>query len=72
MRIVTNPKIFDPPSPMEAAVMFCQRLVDWPRAVMVIPSRRHWSGKSIKKLPTLTGRKVAQANAGKEQHRRQQ
>jgi predicted nucleic acid-binding protein len=35
-------EIFDPPSPMEAAVAFCQRLVDWPRAVMVAPSRRHW------------------------------
>jgi uncharacterized protein len=42
MRIVTNPKIFDPPSPMEAAISFCQRLLDWPRAVMVVPSRRHW------------------------------
>jgi uncharacterized protein len=42
IRIVTNPKIFDPPSPTEAAVAFCQRLVDWPRAVMIVPSRRHW------------------------------
>lgn len=42
IRIVTNPKIFDPPSPTRAAVAFCQRLVDWPRAVMVAPSRRHW------------------------------
>jgi toxin-antitoxin system PIN domain toxin len=42
IRIVTNPRIFDPPSPMDAAVGFCQRLLDWPRAVMVVPSRRHW------------------------------
>lgn len=42
IRIVTNPKIFDPPSPMEAATTFCQRLLDWPRAVMIVPSRRHW------------------------------
>jgi len=42
IRIVTNPKIFDPPSPTDAAVAFCQRLVDWPRAVMIVPSRRHW------------------------------
>lgn len=42
IRIVTNPKIFDPPSPMDAAVGFCQHLLDWPRAVMVVPSRRHW------------------------------
>jgi toxin-antitoxin system PIN domain toxin len=42
IRIVTNPKIFDPPSPTDAAVTFCDRLVDWPRAVMIVPSRRHW------------------------------
>ena len=42
LRIVTNPKIFDPPSPMETAIAFCQRLIDWPLAVMIVPSRRHW------------------------------
>lgn len=41
LRIVTNTKIFDPPTPMETAIAFCQRLVDWPRAVMIAPSR-HW------------------------------
>ncbi len=41
IRIVTNPKIFDPPSPTDVAIAFCQRLVDWPRAVMIVPSRRH-------------------------------
>jgi len=42
LRIVTNAKIFDPPTPMETAIAFCQRLVDCPRAVLVAPSRRHW------------------------------
>ena len=42
LRIVTNVRIFDPPTPMEAAIAFCQRLVEWPRAVMVAPSRQHW------------------------------
>lgn len=42
VRIVTNGRIFDPPTPMSTALTFCQRLVDWPRAVMVAPSRRHW------------------------------
>lgn len=42
LRIVTNRKIFDPPTPMETAIAFCQRLVEWPRAVLVMPSRRHW------------------------------
>ena len=40
--IVTNRRIFDPPTPMAAAVSFCQKLVEWPRAALVAPSRRHW------------------------------
>jgi hypothetical protein len=42
LRIVTNARILDPPTPMDTALGFCQRLVDWPRAVMIAPSRRHW------------------------------
>lgn len=42
LRIVTNGKIFDPPTPMNIAISFCQRLVDWPRAVLLTPSRQHW------------------------------
>ena len=42
LRIVTNARIFDPPTPMATAIKFCQRLVEWPRAVMIAPSRRHW------------------------------
>lgn len=43
LRIVTNRRIFDPPTPMNAALAFCQRLVDWPRASLVTPGRRHWA-----------------------------
>jgi toxin-antitoxin system PIN domain toxin len=42
LRIVTNPRIFDPPTPMASGIAFCQRLVDWPLAVMITASRRHW------------------------------
>lgn len=42
LRIVTNPKIFDSPTPMETAIAFCQRLVAWPRAVMLVPGHQHW------------------------------
>jgi toxin-antitoxin system PIN domain toxin len=42
LRIVTNPRILDPPTPMDRALAFCQRLVDWPRASLITPSRRHW------------------------------
>lgn len=27
---------------MDAAVGFCQHLLDWLRAVLIVPSRRHW------------------------------
>jgi hypothetical protein len=40
LRIVTNPRIFDPATPMDAAVAFCQRLMGWPRASPITPSRR--------------------------------
>jgi toxin-antitoxin system PIN domain toxin len=42
LRIVTNPRIFRPATPMETALKFCNGLVDWPRAVLVAPSRAHW------------------------------
>lgn len=42
LRIVTNSRIFDPPTPMASAITFCQRLVEWPRAVMIAPGRGHW------------------------------
>ena len=40
--IVTNQRIFDPATPMDTALAFCQRLVDWPRASLIMPGRRHW------------------------------
>ena len=40
--MVTYPGVSDPPTPMDTAIAFCQRLVDWPRASLITPSRRHW------------------------------
>lgn len=42
LRIVTNARIFDRPTPMATAAAFCQRLVERPRAVMIAPGRQHW------------------------------
>ncbi len=42
LRIVTNPKIFEPATPMGTALDFCERLVRWPRSVLVLPTQRHW------------------------------
>jgi len=43
LRIVTNPRIFDPPSPMEAALEFADRVRSAANAVPVVPGRRHWA-----------------------------
>ena len=42
MRIATNPKIFDPPTPMDVALAFCGQLIRRPRAVLVQAGHRHW------------------------------
>ena len=42
LRIVTNRRIFDPPTSMQTAITFCQGLVTRPRAVMIAPGRQHW------------------------------
>lgn len=60
LRIVTNPKIFDPATPMDTALAFCQRLVDWPRASLITPSRRHWE-VFTSLCRTINGRLVADA-----------
>ncbi|HEX6198682.1 MAG TPA: type II toxin-antitoxin system VapC family toxin [Thermoanaerobaculia bacterium] len=43
LRIVTNPRIFDPATPLVVAISFCEKLLERPHAVMVQPSKRHWS-----------------------------
>lgn len=42
LRMVTNNRIFNPPTPMATAIAFCQALTVWPRAVLILPTRRHW------------------------------
>lgn len=43
VRIVTNPRIFDQPEPVESALDFCQQLRSQPNAVLIGPGERHWS-----------------------------
>ncbi len=42
LRIVTNKKIFAPPTPMAVALRFCRELLARPRAVMIQPGPDHW------------------------------
>jgi toxin-antitoxin system PIN domain toxin len=42
LRIVTHPKIFREPTPLEAALAFAAEVRDRPNAVVVAPGPRHW------------------------------
>lgn len=43
LRIVTHPRIFDPPTPLERALEFTEALRSRPHCVPVSPGGRHWS-----------------------------
>ena len=42
LRIVTNPRVFDPPSSVEVALAFAERVRHAPNCVIVAPGPRHW------------------------------
>ena len=42
LRIVTHPRVFDPPSPMKAALALANELRDQPKCVVLTPGPRHW------------------------------
>jgi toxin-antitoxin system PIN domain toxin len=42
LRVVTHPKIFDPPSPIEKAVSFVGEIRGHEYAVPVVPGPHHW------------------------------
>lgn len=43
LRIVTHPRIFDPPSEMTVALAFANQIRHRPNCVLIRPSPRHWS-----------------------------
>lgn len=43
VRVVTNPRIFVNPTPIEAALAFCERLRERQSCHMVQPGPRHWA-----------------------------
>jgi toxin-antitoxin system PIN domain toxin len=42
LRIVTNPRVFDPPSGIEDAFGFVDRVRQAPNCVSIAPGSRHW------------------------------
>lgn len=42
LRVVTHPRVFHPPTPLDAALAFAHAVRDRPNAVPVQPGERHW------------------------------
>lgn len=42
LRIVTHPRIFHPPAPIEQALAFTEAFRHRPNAVAIVPGPRHW------------------------------
>lgn len=42
VRVVTHPRVFDPPSPSSLAMQFCDYLIGQAQATLLRPGRRHW------------------------------
>ena len=43
LRIVTHPKVFVDPSPLEVALAFANQVREQPNCVVIVPGERHWS-----------------------------
>ena len=42
-RIVTNPRAFPQPSPIEEVFAYCENLMSQPHCTIVSPGERHWA-----------------------------
>ena len=42
LRVVTHPRVFNPPSSMEQALAFVHDVRDQPNCVIIAPGLRHW------------------------------
>lgn len=43
LRIVTHPRVFHPPTPLEAALAFAHAFRERPNAIPLAPGARHWN-----------------------------
>ena len=43
MRVVTHPRVFDPPSEMAVALLFASQVRNQPNCVPITPGSRHWN-----------------------------
>jgi len=42
LRVVTHPRVFDPPTPIDDALAFAEALRSQPGCVRISPGERHW------------------------------
>ncbi len=42
LRVVTHPRVFKTPSPLESAIRFADELRNQPNCVLIAPGPRHW------------------------------
>lgn len=42
LRILTHPKVFSPPTPLELALSFVDSLRNHPNVVLIAPGKKHW------------------------------
>ena len=43
LRVVTHPRVFDPPTPLEEALGFVETLRGLPNCALMAPGPRHWA-----------------------------
>ncbi len=43
LRIVTHPKIFNPPTDLDTAMEFCRSITELPGMIPIVPQDAHWS-----------------------------
>lgn len=43
LRVVTHPRVFEPPSTLQEALTFAKQIYSQPNAVWLRPGKRHWS-----------------------------
>ena len=53
LRIVTHPRVFDPPTPLETALAFAEAIRNSANAVVLAPGPRHW--EIFSRLSTASG-----------------
>ncbi|MDP9053763.1 MAG: type II toxin-antitoxin system VapC family toxin [Acidobacteriota bacterium] len=62
LRVVTNPRIFDPPSTLEEAFLFLGALMERPGCCLIRTGPRHWSiFRRLCETGNLRGKLVADA-----------